>query len=100
MTLLTYDDVRLAGASAGICCEVALDLVSSLIEQVQVVLHWVSIMKALAQTDDAWGRKKTGIIDKLCGVQLHLYSACFTSDQTWFGWESVALTSVCIRVFH
>lgn len=48
---LTYDHIRLAG-SAGICCEVALDLVSSLIEQVQVVFHWVSIMEALTETND------------------------------------------------
>jgi len=52
LIVLTYDDVRVARASTGIYCEVSLDLISSLIEQVQVVLHWVSIMKALAQTDD------------------------------------------------
>lgn len=63
--LLTYDDIRLAGASTGVCCEVALDLVSSLIEQVQVVFHWVSIMKALAQTDDTWWRENTGMVDSL-----------------------------------
>lgn len=66
---LTYDDVRLVGASAAICCEVALNLVSSLIEQVQVVFHWVSIMKALARTDDTWRRKKRGMLDTLCGIQ-------------------------------
>lgn len=56
---LTYDNVRLAWASAGIHTEVALDLVSSLIEQIQVVLHWVSIMKTLAQTDNTWCRRRT-----------------------------------------
>lgn len=49
---LTYDDVWLAGGSTGICCKVALNLVSSLIKQVQVVLHWIAVMEALTQTDD------------------------------------------------
>lgn len=53
---LTYDDIRLAGASAGVGAEVALDLVSSLIEQIQVVFHWVSIMETLAQMDNTWCR--------------------------------------------
>lgn len=53
---LTYDDIRLARASAGVHAEVALDLVSSLIEQIQVVFHWVSIMKTLAQMDNTWCR--------------------------------------------
>lgn len=48
----TYDDVGLAGASACICREVALDLVSSLIEQVEVVFHRVAVVEALAQPDD------------------------------------------------
>lgn len=56
---LTYDDVRLVRASAGVHTEVALDLVSSLVEQIQVVLHWVSIMKPLAQTDNTWSRRRT-----------------------------------------
>lgn len=53
---LTDDDVGLAGIHR----EVSLDLVSSLIEQVQVVLHWVPVVKALAQTDDTWGRRGHG----------------------------------------
>lgn len=67
--LLTYDNVRLAGCSlslsAGICCEVALDLISSLIEQVQVVFHWVSIVEALAETNDTWRGRKTGTLNTL-----------------------------------
>lgn len=54
---LTYDDVRLDG-SAGVCREVTLDLVSSLIEQVQVVFHWVSIMEALTEANDTWQKEK------------------------------------------
>lgn len=53
---LTYDDIRLARAGAGVQAEVALDLVSSLIEQIQVVFHWVSLMKTLAQMDNTWCR--------------------------------------------
>lgn len=53
---LTYDDVRLARAGTGVGAKVALDLVGSLIEQIQVVFHRVSIVKALAQTDNTWCR--------------------------------------------
>lgn len=49
---LTYDDVWLAGCSAGVGRQVALDLVGGLIEQVQVVLHRVAVVEALAQTND------------------------------------------------
>lgn len=85
---LTYDDVGLAGASAGVGCEVALDLVSGLIEQVQIVFHRVSIMKALAQTDDTWWwrkKKKTGMVDtryslgELCFVESRDRRVCFSS---------------------
>lgn len=54
---LTYDDVRLAGASTGVGCEVSLDLESSLIEQVEVVLHRVTIVKALARAVDTWRKR-------------------------------------------
>lgn len=56
LSSLTYDDVRLARAGAGVGAKVALDLVGGLIEQIQVVFHRVSIMKALAQTDNTWCR--------------------------------------------
>lgn len=56
LSSLTYDDVRLAWAGAGVGAEVALDLVGGLIEQIQVVFHRVSIVKALAQTDNTWCR--------------------------------------------
>lgn len=56
LSSLTYDDVRLARAGAGVGAKVALDLVGGLIEQIQVVFHWVSIVKALAQTDNTWCR--------------------------------------------
>lgn len=50
---LTYDDVRVAGGTLGVCGEVALDLVGSLIEQVKVVFHRVSVVETLAETNDA-----------------------------------------------
>lgn len=65
----TYDDVRLARVSAGVHTEVALDLVSSLIEQIQVVFHWVSVMKALAQTDNTWCRERAWL--DLSSMRIH-----------------------------
>lgn len=65
---LTYDDVGLAGAGAGVTAEVALDLVSGLIEQIQVVFHWVPIVKALAQTDNTWRGGRTRLY--LSGIDL------------------------------
>lgn len=59
--MFTYDDVRLTGGSAGNPRQVALNLESSLIKQVQVVFHWVSIMEALAETNDTC-REKTGMV--------------------------------------
>lgn len=56
LSSLTYDDVRLARAGADVGAKVALDLVGGLIEQIQVVFHRVSIVKALAQTDNTWCR--------------------------------------------
>lgn len=72
---LTYDDIRLAGAGAGVGAEVALDLVRSLIEQIQVVFHWVSIMEALAQMDDTWcrGRAWSGLSRMLIYWKLPLW---------------------------
>lgn len=47
---LTYDDIRLAEAFAAIFCVVALDLICTLIKQVQVVIDGKSIMGAADYT--------------------------------------------------
>lgn len=55
--LLTYDDVRVAGVTPVICCEVPLDLVSSLIEQIQVIFYRIWIVDTLTETDDPCQRE-------------------------------------------
>lgn len=69
LSSLTYDDVRLARTGAGLGAKVALDLVGGLIEQIQVVFHRVSIVKALAQTDNTWCRGRRQLYP--CGVLIY-----------------------------
>lgn len=87
---LTYDDVGLARAGTGVHTEVALDLVSSLIEQIQVVFHRVSIMKTLAQTDDTWCRGED-TIRPLKHAHLLDVATLEAADICWLYFESVPL---------
>lgn len=49
---ITNDDIGPTRRPTVVSRQAALDEVSGLVEQVQVVLHRVAVMEALAQTDD------------------------------------------------